>query len=79
MGICTYMTICFICFVIYGELKTRIFELYPNIKYPDLLNIIIFIGTVGLISVLYSHIIQKYFVDEPTIKIKITKTKTETL
>lgn len=76
MGVCTYGTVCFGCLVLYGILKTKVFEIYPNIKYPELINVMIFIGCIGLISILYKKI-HDNFVEEPTIKVKITKTKTE--
>jgi hypothetical protein len=70
------MTVIFGGMIIYGMLKTKVFELYPNIKHPDLINVIIFIGTMGIFAMIYGKI-KDYFLDEPTVKIKITKTKTE--
>ena len=78
IGVCTYSTVIFGGMVMYGMIKTKVFEYYPNIKYPDLVNVVIFIGTMGIFAVIYGKI-KDYFFDEPTIKIRITKTKTETL
>jgi len=53
-----------------------VFEAYPNISYPNLIDVILFIGTMGVISMIFGKL-KEYFVDEPTIKLKITKTVTK--
>jgi len=78
VGVCTYGTVCLVCLVLYRIMRTMVFESYPNISNPNLVDVILFIGTMGLISMIFGKI-RQHFVDEPTIKLKITKTKTETI
>jgi len=51
-------------------------SLHSKPKHKTLIDVILFIGTMGVISMIFGKL-KEYFVDEPTIKLKITKTVTK--
>jgi len=58
------------------KLNKMFLSLHSKPKHKTLIDVILFIGTMGVISMIFGKL-KEYFVDEPTIKLKITKTVTK--